>query len=72
MGEFDERVVVVTGGGIGLGKAFSRGFAAAGAQVVVADIAEEEAKTIAEEIGGLAVRVPWPRPLMRSMDVLTF
>ena len=57
MGEFDGPVVVVTGGGIGLGMAFSRGFAAGGAQVVVADIAEEEAKTIAKEIDGLAVRV---------------
>ncbi len=57
MGEFEGRVVIVTGGGIGLGKAFSRGFAGAGAQVVVADIAEGEAKTIAEEINGLAVRV---------------
>ncbi len=57
MGEFDGRVVVVTGGGLGLGQAFSRGFAAGGAQVVVADIAEEEAKTIAKEIDGLAVRV---------------
>ncbi|MCZ6876565.1 MAG: SDR family NAD(P)-dependent oxidoreductase, partial [Acidobacteria bacterium] len=57
MGEFEGRVVIVTGGGIGLGKAFSRGFAGAGAQVVVADIAEAEAKTIAEEINGLAVRV---------------
>ena len=57
MGEFDGRVVVVTGGGIGLGKTFSRGFAGAGAKVVVADIAEEEAKTIAKEVDGLAVRV---------------
>ena len=57
MGEFDGRVVVVTGGGIGLGKTFSRGFASAGAKAVVADIAEEEAKTIAKEIDGLAVRV---------------
>jgi len=55
MGEFDGRVVVVTGGGLGLGEAFSRGFAAAGAQVVVADIADEAANKVAEEINGLAV-----------------
>ena len=55
MGEFDGRVVVVTGGGLGLGEAFSRGFAAAGAQVVVADIADEAANQVAEEINGLAV-----------------
>ncbi len=55
MGEFDGRVVVVTGGGIGLGEAFSRGFAEAGAQVVVADIADEAAQGVAGEINGFAV-----------------
>jgi len=44
---------VVTGGGIGLGKTFSRGFASAGAKVVVADIAEEEA---------VALEVRWLSP----------
>ena len=57
MGEFDGRVVVVTGGGLGLGEAFCRGFSGAGAQVVVADIAEDEANAVAEEINGLAVRL---------------
>ncbi|MEE2822206.1 MAG: glucose 1-dehydrogenase [Acidobacteriota bacterium] len=55
MGEFDGRVVVVTGGGLGLGEAFSRGFAEAGAKVVVADIADQAAETVAKEIDGLAV-----------------
>ncbi|MEE8348736.1 MAG: glucose 1-dehydrogenase [Acidobacteriota bacterium] len=55
MGEFDGRVVVVTGGGLGLGEAFSRGFAKAGAQVVVADIADDAAQAVAKDINGLAV-----------------
>jgi NAD(P)-dependent dehydrogenase (short-subunit alcohol dehydrogenase family) len=39
----DDRVAVVTGGASGLGAAFSRGLAAAGATVVIADIDEESA-----------------------------
>ena len=38
--EIDERVVIVTGGGAGIGAVYCRELAAAGAQVVVADINE--------------------------------
>ncbi len=58
------RVVVVTGGGSGLGAAFSKGFAAAGAVVVIADINEETATAVVGEIeaeGGTAE--------FRSVDV---
>ena len=57
MGQFDGRVVIVTGGGIGIGAAHSRGFAGEGAQVVVADLDEAAANALAREIGGLAVKV---------------
>lgn len=57
MGQFDDRVVIVTGGGINIGAAYSRGFAAEGAKVVVADFAEDAARQVASEIGGLAVKV---------------
>src|SRR3990172_1546600 len=57
MGQFDGRVVIVTGGGIGIGAAHSRGFAGEGAQVVVADLDEAAAKALAVEINGLAVKV---------------
>ena len=57
MGEFEDRVVIVTGGGLGIGQSYCRGFAEAGANVVVADIDEGAAKRIAGEVGGLAVRV---------------
>lgn len=57
MGQFDGRVVIVTGGGINIGAAYSRGFAAEGAKVVVADFAVDAAKQVAEAIGGLAVKV---------------
>src|SRR5581483_1926363 len=51
------KVAIVTGGGQGIGMRYCRGLAAEGAKVVVADIAEEAAKEVAGEIGGLAVRV---------------
>ncbi|WP_373274860.1 SDR family NAD(P)-dependent oxidoreductase, partial [Marinobacter adhaerens] len=41
------RVFVVTGAGSGLGEAAARGLAAAGARVVVADIAREAGARVA-------------------------
>ncbi|HVF90088.1 MAG TPA: SDR family oxidoreductase [Blastocatellia bacterium] len=52
------RVVVVTGGANGIGRALCRRFAAEGARaVVVADLDQARAAEVAEEIGGLAVTV---------------
>lgn len=51
-----DRVVVVTGGANGIGRALCRRFAADGARgVVVADLDTEGATAVAKEIGGLAV-----------------
>ena len=51
------KVVVVTGGGSGIGKALCHRFAAEGARaVVVADLNETLATEVAARIGGLAVR----------------
>lgn len=46
----DGRVAVVTGGASGLGAAFSRGLAAAGASIVVADINRELADEVVDSI----------------------
>jgi NAD(P)-dependent dehydrogenase (short-subunit alcohol dehydrogenase family) len=55
--EIRDRVVVVTGGGGGIGSALCRRFAADGAEkVVVSDIDQHAAETVAAEIGGAAVR----------------
>lgn len=53
--ELTGKRVVVTGGGSGIGAAFARQVAAAGAQVVVGDLNEAAAQTVATEIGGLGL-----------------
>jgi 3-oxoacyl-[acyl-carrier protein] reductase len=45
-----DKVVIVTGGAHGIGKAYCKGFAAAGAQVVIADIDGQAAEKTAAEI----------------------
>jgi 3-oxoacyl-[acyl-carrier protein] reductase len=55
-----DRVVIVTGGGVGIGKAYSNAVAKEGAKVIVADIQEAEAKKVAADIkqaGGEATAV---------------
>ena len=44
------KVAIVTGGGVGIGKAYAHGLAKEGAKVVVADIQDNEAKKVADEI----------------------
>lgn len=50
------KVIVVTGGGSGIGRALCRRFAAEGPQsIVVADLNCESARSVAAEVNGLAV-----------------
>jgi NAD(P)-dependent dehydrogenase (short-subunit alcohol dehydrogenase family) len=52
-----DQVVIVTGGGRGLGRAFAVAFAEAGARVAAADIDEAAASETASLVDGLGLRV---------------
>ena len=52
MGRLDQRVVIVTGGGHGIGRAYCHGLAREGARVMVADIDEKAALAVKDEIAG--------------------
>ena len=55
MGRLDGKVAIVTGASRGVGAATSRAFVAEGATVVVADIVDERAQALADELGDHAV-----------------
>jgi len=53
--KLQDKVVVVTGSGNGIGEAFARRFTAEGAKVVVTDIEAEACARVAREIGGVGL-----------------
>jgi 3alpha(or 20beta)-hydroxysteroid dehydrogenase len=55
MNRFDNRTVIVTGAARGMGASHARGFVAEGANVVIADILEQEGRTLASELGDHAM-----------------
>jgi 3alpha(or 20beta)-hydroxysteroid dehydrogenase len=55
MERFDNRTVIVTGGARGMGANHARGFIAEGANVVIADILEQEGRRLAQELGDHAI-----------------
>jgi 3-oxoacyl-[acyl-carrier protein] reductase len=57
MNRFEGKVAVVTGAAQGIGETYARSLAAEGASVVVADVAIDRGKSVAESIGPRAIFV---------------
>jgi len=55
MKRFESRTVIVTGGARGMGASHARGFIAEGANVVIADVVDQEGQSLADELGGRAI-----------------
>src|SRR5213594_3192836 len=55
MKSFDNRTVIITGGARGMGASHARGFVAEGANVVIADVLEDEGRRLAAELGDQAI-----------------
>src|SRR3546814_5030987 len=53
------KVAIITGGGGRIGAATARRFVREGAKVAVADLSEEAAKRVADEIGDAAIAIPF-------------
>jgi 3-oxoacyl-[acyl-carrier protein] reductase len=64
MARFEDKVVVITGGGAGIGRTYAHRFAAEGAAIVVADVDEVAATTVVAELSG-----DGRRGLAQVMDV---
>ena len=72
MRELAGRVAIVTGGASGIGRGMALAFAEAGMDVVVADIDEALAQTVAEEIRALGSRVLTQRVDVAKREVIDY
>jgi len=55
MKRFENRTVIVTGAARGMGASHARGFIAEGANVVIADVVEQEGQSLADQLGDGAI-----------------
>ena len=70
MRRLDGKVAIVTGGGGGIGSAVARRFVAEGAKVAVADVFEESAKKVAEELGDAALAIRFDAADAASVEAM--
>jgi 3-oxoacyl-[acyl-carrier protein] reductase len=73
MSRFADKVAIITGAGQGIGEAYARRLAAEGAAVVVADVAIEKGKAVADSItadGGRAIFVETDVSSAESADAM--
>ena len=76
MGRVENRVVVITGAGSGLGKADALRLSEEGAKLVLTDIKEEQGRSVTEDCTGEAIFVgqdvgeesSWPRLIEATLD----
>src|SRR5258708_39760060 len=55
MKRFDNRTVIVTGAARGMGASHARGFVSEGANVVIADVLDQEGRALSDELGDHAI-----------------
>ena len=65
--DYHDRLVLVTGGASGIGKALAEALAARGARLVVADRDEAGAREVAAETGGSAITCDLSDPGSRTL-----
>lgn len=65
---FDDKVVLVTGGGSGMGRASALRFSELGARVAVADLRESAAQEVVDEIGDRAMALPMDVGISSSVN----
>ncbi len=70
MGKLDDKIVIVTGAGQGIGRAITAKLVAEGATVAVTDVHEVTAKETADALGDAAVGLPADVTSRESVDAM--